>query len=367
MYEMGEEELEALKRVIESRELFRYRGGECSLFESEFTAHLGGSRRSLLVSSGTNALIAALRAVGAGEGDEVLVPAYTYVATAAAVRLVGATPVIVGIDSELGMDVEEARALCGPSTRAIIPVHMDGLSAVMAPLLDLAHEKGLAVVEDCAQAIGGSYHGRKLGTLGEAAAFSLNESKIISCGEGGIAVCERGESFERAFNASDLAARFSPAVKQEFSTEHLQLGYSMRVSEIQGAIMRVQLRRLEGLLGKLRSRKAILLKQLRGFDFVTGGCREGDCGVALHPRFSDPAAAASACKRLNVAGISAVLPAMRPAHAAWKWQASVGIELAPLEIFTSMERLACVVRIDVDPSMNDEVAHSLGEKIRSLL
>ncbi len=369
MYVMGEEEIEAVRRVVESRALFRYRGteGECARFEAEFAEVLGSGTSALLLSSGTNALVAGLRALGIGAGDEVLVPAYTYVATAAAVRLVGAVPVIVGIDSELGMSAEDARSKCGPRTRAMIPVHMDGLSAEMESLLDLARAKNLLVLEDCAQAMGGSYRGRRLGTLGDAGAFSLNESKIISCGEGGIFVCSDRARFERAFNAHDLAARFSPLLRDLFRIPPEDLGMSMRVSEIHGAIMRVQLRRLEDLLARLRHRKTIFAEALRGFDLVRGGCASGDCGTTLHLRFRDPAEAAAAAKRLSAAGIRSGPPTMRPAHAAWKWREALGLQLDPMEMMASMERLSSVVRFELDPLLSESETRALGDRMRALL
>src|SRR4051812_33235045 len=137
MYQIDEREIKAVRRVFARRKLFRYQSGgpgECDRFEREFAARIG-TKHSLLVTSGTNALIAALSACGVGPGDEVIIPAYTFVATATAVTSVGAIPVIANIDESLGISPAEIRRLVTDRTRAIIPVHMDGLSADLRAVL----------------------------------------------------------------------------------------------------------------------------------------------------------------------------------------------------------------------------------------
>ena len=357
MYEMNHAEVNAVRKVILSRKLFRYQAGgrgECDRFEREFVRKLR-ARNAILVSSGTNALVAGLVAAGVGPGDEVLVPAYTFVATAAAVLLAGARPVVVNVDEGLGLSVKDARSRITARTRAIIPVHMDGLAADLHGILQLARRHRLVVIEDCAQALGGSYRGRRLGTWGDVGGFSLNENKILSCGEGGIVATRRPELYEKLFCLQDLSARYNPVKAPLLGSARL-LGMSMRVSEIQGAIMRVQLTRLDSLLSRLRARKRRMvagLEDLPGISVIRGHCVPGDCGSSLHLRVEDPSRAALLSRRLLAAGIPATFPSLRPAHVAWKWLGEIepkGRAAALAELVPSMEIMMTVLKLDLDPS-----------------
>jgi dTDP-4-amino-4,6-dideoxygalactose transaminase len=373
MYDIGDEEAEAVRKVILSKKLFRYQpgeGGECDRFEREFS-EASGVAHAVLVSSGTNALVAALVALGVGDGDEVLVPAYTFVATAGAVRLAGAIPVIVNVDETLGISASEARKKITPKTKAIIPVHMDGLASDMEGVCALAREFGLVVVEDCAQAIGGSYRERRLGAWGDAGAFSLNENKNITCGEGGIAVTSRRETYERMFGLQDLSAQFNPFKKEIFRDARPALGMSMRVSEIQGAIMRVQLTRLDGFLLRLRERKLIFLEMLAsvpGLRMTRGNCAAGDCASSLHLRFADPMQAGAVSKRLVGAGILAAFPTLRPAHVAWKWIELVdpaGAAAVKAELLPSMDVLMGTLKYDLNPALSLDETAELAKTMRA--
>ena len=139
----------------------------------------------MAVTSGTGALLVGLAALGVGPGDEVIVPTYTWVATINAVVTLGAVPVFVDIDESLTMDPRAAEAVITPATVAIVPVHMRGAAADIAPILGIAERHGLAVLKDAAQAVGGQYRGRRLGTFGKFGAFSLQYHKTITTGEGG--------------------------------------------------------------------------------------------------------------------------------------------------------------------------------------
>ena len=375
MYEMDNRELEAVRKVIESKRLFRYQpgdAGECDLFEREFSAKIG-TTHSIILSSGTNALLAGLLATGIGPGDEVLVPAYTFVATAAAVRLAGAVPVVVNIDATLGISVVDAKNKITPRTKAIIPVHMDGLAADMAAVCAFAQEFNLVVIEDCAQAIGGSFRGRRLGAWGRVGAYSLNDNKNISCGEGGIVVTSDRALYERMFCLQDLSSIFNPLKRPVFQDSARFLGMSMRVSEFQGAIMRVQLERLDDILSRLRERKQILTETLslaRGVRLVLGACAEGDCASSLHLRFEDPAVATAVSKKLIQHGILAAFPTLRPAHVAWKWldliqpteAASVKAGLLP-----SMEILMSILKYDVNLRLSLDDTRELARNMARLI
>jgi dTDP-4-amino-4,6-dideoxygalactose transaminase len=324
MYLIDEKEINAIRKVFQKKKLFRYQlsgPGECDKFEEEFAKKIG-TKHALLVTSGTNALIAALTAAGIGPGDEVIIPSYTFVATASAVTNVGAIPVIANIDENLGICPDDIKLRITDRTRAIIPVHMDGLSADIRGIMKVARKHDLFVIEDAAQAIGGSFEGRRLGSWGDFGCFSLNEDKNISCGEGGIVTSMTRTNYEKTFLLQDNSAQFSPSRKHVFRSIEPFMGSSMRVSEISGAIMRVQLQRLDGILKGLRERKNIfvnaLAKQSRA-KVVLGNCAKGDCASSLHLTFEDPGMALFFAQALRSKGLLFAPVTTRPAHACWKW------------------------------------------------
>lgn len=323
MYEVNEEELEAVKNVLLSRKLFRYQGKnvetECSQFESEF-AHYLSSSFSLLTTSGTNSLLLALKVLGIGPGDEVIVPAYTFFATPLSVLQAGAVPVVANINGHLALDTHDVERKISKRTKAIIPVHMDGMNADMESLSVLSKKHGVFLVEDVSQATGGSFKDHKLGTIGDVGCFSFNVEKIITSGEGGALVAKDAALKSRALVIHDTCAQFGITHKEELS--HLGMtADTMRVSEITGAIMRVQLRKLEKILGNLRERKSILLNVLRkDHEVIEAHDTEGDCGTTLLIKLSDPLTVSMAAKALHECGVKAHPLIIRPGHFYWQWQ-----------------------------------------------
>ena len=159
MYIVGQEEIDALTKVIRNNALFRYGvGDECDRFEARYAKYLG-AKHFALAASGSNALAAAMIGVGLGPGDEVLIPAHTYMATATSVLTVGAIPVIVDIDETLTIDPDAVEAMIGPRTRAVVPVHMWGTACDMDRIMAIAKRNKLIVIEDACQGVGGAYRG----------------------------------------------------------------------------------------------------------------------------------------------------------------------------------------------------------------
>ncbi|MBY0554091.1 aminotransferase class I/II-fold pyridoxal phosphate-dependent enzyme [bacterium] len=329
MYFIGDEEIEALKKLFERKKLYRYQSAyesECDLFEKEFSTY-AGIKHSLLLSSGTNALSVALLAAGLQKGDEVLIPAYTFVATAAAVVHAGGIPVIVNINSNLSMDCADAATKISAKTKALILVHMDGLVADVDCAQKLCKERNLIFIEDVAQAIGASFKNNKLGTYGDYGCFSLNENKNISCGEGGIVITNSRSGYEKAFCLHDGPAQFNPTKKDFFKEVTPFMGLSARVSEIQGSIMRVQLTRLEFILKELRTRKNIILDTLKLLPVnycVKGYSEQGECASSLHLQFDSPDKTMLLGKQLREQGLMFLPVTNRPAHASWKWTHLLG-------------------------------------------
>ncbi len=260
MYEIGQEEIDAVARVVRSGRLFRYHeGGECERFETRWAEHLG-VRHARMTASGTTALTAAMMAVGIGPGDEVIVPACTYMATAVAVLAAGAIPVIVDIDETTTLDPQALADAAGPRTRAVVPVHMWGLSCDMDAIMHVAAEHDLIVIEDACQAVGGGFEGRMLGSIGHLGAFSFNYYKNITCGEGGAVVTNDGEAFQRVANAVDCCAFYWSGRDEEYPGFTAN---SARASEFEGAILNVQLDRLPGMLDSMRRQKKRVLAAVR--------------------------------------------------------------------------------------------------------
>ena len=250
----------AAAQVVNSGRMGRYNGPDSvtARFESEVADHLS-AQHTLAVNSGTSALIAALVGVGVGPGDEVLVPAYTWVSTAAAPLILGAVPVLVDVDETLTLDLADLERKITPRTRAIMPVHMLNIVADMDPIMDIARRHGLKVVEDACQAFGVEYRGRKVGTIGDAGAFSFSHTKNISSGEGGLVATADADVATRAQMFSDVGsytrATWTP------KAEPLFVGMNLKMSEVAAAILRPQLRGLDRRLARMRTLRAVMLEE----------------------------------------------------------------------------------------------------------
>jgi dTDP-4-amino-4,6-dideoxygalactose transaminase len=260
VYQVGQEEIDAIARVIRSNALFRYGvGSECDRFEARYAKYLG-VKHFALAASGSNALAAAMTAVGLGPGDEVIIPAHTYMATATSVLAVGAIPLIVDVDETVTIDPEAVEAAIGPRTRAVVPVHMWGAACDMNAIMDIARRHDLIVIEDACQGVGGSYEGRKFGSIGHIGAFSFNYYKNMTCGEGGGVAVNDDALAERARCAIDPCHFYwqgrNDAVKP-FA------GNGARASELMGAMLNVQLDRLDGMIDAMRAEKALILDGTR--------------------------------------------------------------------------------------------------------
>jgi dTDP-4-amino-4,6-dideoxygalactose transaminase len=221
-------------------------GPNVTALEKEIAEYLSVAH-AVGVASGTDALVLALRALGIGPGDEVIVPSYTFFATAGAVLLVGATPICVDVHADTyTMDVEQIGSRITLRTKAIIPVHLYGHPANLNPLIELARMRGLKVIEDNAQAFGAEYHGRKTGGFGDVACLSFFPSKNLGgCGDGGMVVT----------GDSDIADRVRMLRTHGWRKKYFpeMVGYNSRLDELQAAILRVKLRHVDDWNNKRRS------------------------------------------------------------------------------------------------------------------
>jgi 8-amino-3,8-dideoxy-alpha-D-manno-octulosonate transaminase len=283
--EIDEQEETAVLEVLRAKRLFRYYGpnpgpSKVAELEKEF-ATKKGVQFAQAVTSGTAALICSLQGIGVGPGDEVIIPAYTWIATASAVLALGAVPIMAEVDETLLLDPEDFARKITPYTKAVIPVHMRGAPCRMDEILAVARQHGIKVVEDCAQANGATYKGREVGSMGDAGAYSLQFNKIITAGEGGMVTTNDRQVWERVTMFHDVAA-----AQREKLNVPATFGVNFRMPEVLGAIALVQLHKLDGVLAAMRARKRMLkagmaeIAQRKGVTFRELADEEGDAAIA---------------------------------------------------------------------------------------
>jgi dTDP-4-amino-4,6-dideoxygalactose transaminase len=310
VHHMDEEETEAALRVLKSRSPFRYYGidlqGEAEAFESEFASFLGVAH-AIAVNSGTAALHVALAALGVGPGQEVIVPAYMWVSVVAAVVNLGAIPVLADIDATFSLDAAAVARSITPRTTGIIVVHMSGAPANITELLKLARERGLFLLEDCAQCAGGSVGGKKVGTFGDIGIFSFQMNKNMTSGEGGAIVTNDATLYKRAFACHDTGYARDDDGRAIFDNLDLCLwGRGYRIDELRASILRVQLKKLPRIIAamhgsKYRIRNALeRIPQLQLRKIVDP---QGDTGCFLISSFESCEVAMRVNRALRAEGI----------------------------------------------------------------
>jgi dTDP-4-amino-4,6-dideoxygalactose transaminase len=243
----ADDEIAAVAAVLRSGKV-NYWTGSCGHRFEEAFARICGTRHAVALANGTVALELALRVLGIGAGDEVIVPCRTFVATASAVVMCGATPVFADVDPDSqNLTVATVAPLVTSRTRAVIAVHLAGWPCDMDPLTELAHSRGLKLIEDCAQAHGAVYKGRPVGSLGDVAAFSFCQDKIMTTGgEGGMLVTNRDDLWKQAWEFKDHGKSHAavydnpPASGHAFRWLHESIGTNWRMTEMQAAIGLVQ-------------------------------------------------------------------------------------------------------------------------------
>ena len=257
------DEIAAVVRVLKSGKVNYWTGSEGRLFEKEFASFVG-CRYAVALTNGTMALETALRSLGIGPGDDVIVPSRTFIASASCVVMCGARPIMADVDSvSQNITVDTLKAVLTSRTRAIIAVHLAGWPCDMNPIMAFARQRGLKVIEDCAQALGASYQGRPVGSLGHVAAFSFCQDKILTTGgEGGMLTTNDQAVWKKAWSYKDHGKRYriSSGLKffPRFQWLHDSFGTNGRMTEMQSAIGRVQLRKVHGWVRKRRAHAEIL-------------------------------------------------------------------------------------------------------------
>jgi dTDP-4-amino-4,6-dideoxygalactose transaminase len=261
MQRLGFREWFSAGKAIARNDLLRNSGqGQfCQRFEKRLS-DMTGATHALTVNSGTSALTVALAALGVGPGDEVLVPAYTWMSSAAAAVHVGAVPILVEINETLTMDPADIERKISPHTRAIVPVHMGNRPCDMEAILAIARKHRLLVIEDACQAVGIKFRDKFCGAIGDAGAFSFNQHKNLTIGEGGAVLLRDDRSYARAFNFHDIGISFRG--RNFADPDPIFIGMNLRVNEIEGAMLNAQLTKLPKRIARMRRRYEVMLDAL---------------------------------------------------------------------------------------------------------
>ena len=220
-----------------------------------------------LVSNGTAAVSMALAVAGVGAGDEVIMPSFTFVASFEAIMMMGATPIVVDIDDTLTLDIEAVKAAITPKTKAIMPVHMCGSMANLDALVSVCDKHNLLLIEDACQAIGGTYNGKALGTVGDLGCFSFDFVKTVTCGEGGGVITNNDDYAQRLDHFSDHG--HDHVGSDRGAEEHPYLGYNFRISELNAAVGLAQFKRIDEFLALQKKHYTIIRQELEVLSSVT--------------------------------------------------------------------------------------------------
>lgn len=307
-YDSAEEE--AALRVIRNKSPFRYYGAsflaEADNLEKEFVQWTGRGYAQA-VASGTSGLAAALAALEVGPGQEVLIPGFMWVATVGTVVSAGAVPVLVEIDDSFNMDPADLEGKITSKSTVVIPVHMCGVGCNMNAIMEIARKHGLKVLEDCAQANGGSCGEKKIGTFGDMAVFSFQMNKNITAGEGGIIVTDDERLYLRANAAQDLGVPWKDGMPVQDSDIALW-GQGTRMSELAAAIVRAQLPKLPSIVAAMRASKQRIkaaMSDIKGIRFRRVDDPAGDTGPFIIAMFESAAKAAGFAAKAAEVGLPA--------------------------------------------------------------
>lgn len=284
----GEEEKKAVMEVIDSKSPFRYYGsnvlGKAKEFENALSQKLG-NKYTLGVTSGTAALVVALKAAGIGPGDKVIVPACTFLATPGAVICAGAVPIFADIDESMSIDPESISKVVDKYTKAIIPVPILGNPCQMDRVMQAAKKHNLIVIEDVAQSCGSKFNGQYSGTFGNINCFSLQMNKIITTGDGGAVSTNDSKLYERAVRYHDQGMfREKEGFLSKSPADDVFIGQNYRMSEVSGAIALAQVKKLDFIIESMRKAKYTIkeqIKDIKGLEFRRINDEAGDAGNAL--------------------------------------------------------------------------------------
>jgi dTDP-4-amino-4,6-dideoxygalactose transaminase len=285
------DQIAAVTDVLKSGKVNYWTGDVCRDFEREYAAYVG-TPYAVAVTNGTVALELALYALGIGHGDEVITTSRTYIASASCAVMRGALPVVVDVDPDSqNISPQAIRAAITSRTKAIIVVHLAGWPCDMDAIMDIAREHDLKVVEDCAQSHGATYKGRPVGSFGHASAFSFCQDKIITTGgEGGMLVMHDEGVWERAWAYKDIGRSYEAVYRREHAPGFRWLtesfGTNWRMTEMQAAIGRLQLKKLDDWIAKRRENAAVLTNAFQALPALRVTLPPPDIGHAYYKYYA---------------------------------------------------------------------------------
>ncbi len=304
----GEEE-RAVLEVLRNRAVYRYYGVNKPKFVDALEAaarEFYGVQYALAVNSGSGALITAMTAFGIGPGDEVIVPAFMWVATVAAVVHANAIPVLCEIDESLDMDPADLEKKITARTKLIVPVHMAGSPCNMDAVMAVANRHKIPMLEDVAQSNGGSYHGQKLGSFGAMGIFSFQINKNATAGEGGLLITNDERLYGRAFSAHDMSQMWRDGKSFDPAPDILTWAGGRRMSELCGACASIQIRKLPKIVAHMQAshrRIRAALEGIPGVQLRRLNDPDGDAGPFLIMLFENDAKALRAAERMRDLGL----------------------------------------------------------------
>lgn len=311
---VGQEEEDLLLQVVRSKHLFRYsydlppeeQGAMVATLEREFREMMG-TKFALGVTSGTAALEVALGALGVGPGDEVIVPAWSWISCFTSIVRVGAMPVLAEIDDTFCLAPSEIARLANPRTKAVIVVHYQGVAADMDPILSEAKKAGIAVLEDCAEATGALYRGQRVGSMGDIGIYSFQAQKMMTSGDGGMVVTNNARLYERAVQFHDLGMVRAHHHLFINPSEPQFCGGQYRMNEVTGALALAQLRKLEAARHHYRAVRAEIMQRIErlpGISFRRIPDPTGDNGFETYFCLETESLAKAFAAALNERGVS---------------------------------------------------------------
>lgn len=312
---IGKEEEELVLQVVRSQQPFRYYGTDAknppnmaNTLEKEWREMMGG-KFALAVTSGTAALEVAMAGLGIGPGDEVIIPAWSWISCWTSIVRVGARPVLAEIDENLCIAPGEIARLTTPRTKAVSVIHFQGVAGDMDRIIPEARAAGIKVIEDCAQSAGATYKGRYVGSFGDVACYSLQYNKVITSGEGGLVMCNDPVLYERCVRMHDLGQVRPPHLNQLGGQAHVPAfaGGQYRLNEMSAAMGLAQLRKLGALKRQCRSLQSIVLSKIEGLKGVTVRPipdRTGDLGFELYVYLPDRATADAIRAKLDAMNVN---------------------------------------------------------------
>ncbi|MEA4965169.1 MAG: DegT/DnrJ/EryC1/StrS family aminotransferase [Oscillospiraceae bacterium] len=396
--EIGDEEKKQVMEVLDTKYLFRYYGpagveSKVKKFEEGFRTKMG-AKYALATSSCTGALISSLVACGIGPGDEVIVSGYTFFASCAAIVAAKAIPVIAEVDETLTIDPRDIEKKITPATKGIIAVHMRGVPCEMDAIMAIAKKHNLIVIEDCAQAVGATYKGKFVGTIGHCGCFSFQYHKTITAGEGGMVLTNDTKIYDRCCSYHDTAACWRPdRFAEERYEGELFCGSNFRMSELTGAVMLAQLGRLDYLNALMRSHQRRIISQIKDTKGVkVRPCNDpdGDTGICIMLYLDSSEKVGPFVKALSAEGVNAVgvfnsgIPDWH-IYAHWKhiinektptpvkcpWDCpyhdkAPAVKYDPKMNPNTLEYLGRIVHLDIPAQMSDEDCDMIAKAINKV-